>query len=60
MLQGVQVRTEMVVNGEPQTVLQLTEGVNKYAFGAGLSNVEQQWLAAEIKAFLNDSPTLNL
>jgi hypothetical protein len=58
-MQGVQVRTEMVMNGEPQTVLQLTEGVNRYAFGAGLSNVEQQWLAAEIKAFLQDTPTLS-
>jgi len=49
----------MVVNGEPQTVLQLTEGVHKYAFGAGLSNVEQRWLVAEIREFLQDTPTLH-
>ena len=36
----------------------VNEGVNRYAFGAGLSAVEQQWLAAEIKAFLTATPTL--
>eukprot|EP00240_Pyramimonas_obovata_P012121 CAMPEP_0118930962 /NCGR_PEP_ID=MMETSP1169-20130426/7469_1 /TAXON_ID=36882 /ORGANISM="Pyramimonas obovata, Strain CCMP722" /LENGTH=139 /DNA_ID=CAMNT_0006873399 /DNA_START=23 /DNA_END=442 /DNA_ORIENTATION=- len=57
-LGAVGVKTSMIVNGEPQTVLSIDHGVNRYEFGAGLSFTEQQWLAEEIRAFLKDTPIL--
>jgi len=57
-LQGVRVHTSMVVNNEPQNVIQLSEGVRNYEFGTGLSYVEQQWLVQEIKAFLEEAPIM--
>lgn len=40
--------TGSVVNGVPQTHIELEEGVRKHMFGEALSTVEQQWLAAQI------------
>jgi len=55
-LQGVSIKTEMIVNGEPQTVLQLTEGVRSHNFGSGLTFTEKQWMQQEIRAFLSEAP----
>lgn len=40
--------TSALVNGVPQTHVELAEGVRKHVLAEALSTVEQQWLAAQI------------
>lgn len=40
--------TSPLVNGVPQTHIELAEGVRKHVLGEALSTVEQQWLAAQM------------
>ena len=40
--------TSAIVNGVPQTHIELAEGVRKHVMGEALDTVEQQWLAAQI------------
>lgn len=41
-----------VTNGTPTEALSLQIGVDSKTFGAGLTSIEQEWLAAEINSFL--------
>ncbi|KAK3273293.1 hypothetical protein CYMTET_18456 [Cymbomonas tetramitiformis] len=58
-LDGVNMVTEMVVNGTPLKNLQLVEGALKHSFGGGLSEIELQWVQTEIRAFLEAVPQLD-
>ena len=40
--------TSALVNGAPQTHIELAEGVRLHVMGEALSTVEQQWLAAQM------------
>ncbi|CEL97062.1 unnamed protein product [Vitrella brassicaformis CCMP3155] len=43
---------EVVVNGVPQTAIEIQEGVNKYRFGRGLTTTEQHWISSQINAYI--------
>lgn len=47
-LRGARVITTLIVNGEPQTAIEIIEGVRTLRFGEGLQLSEQQWLVCEI------------
>lgn len=47
-LAGARVVTTIIVNGDPQTAVELVEGVNTYRFGEGLQLAEQEWIVAQI------------
>ncbi|GFR48226.1 hypothetical protein Agub_g10087, partial [Astrephomene gubernaculifera] len=51
-LEAARVVTTAIVNGEPQTAVELVEGVNRHRFGEGLEPVEQLWLAGQINTHL--------
>ena len=44
-----------VTNGTPTEALSLQIGVDSKTFGAGLTSIEQEWLAAEINSFLQET-----
>lgn len=44
-----------VTNGTPTEALSLQIGVDSKTFGAGLTSIEQEWLAAEINSFLRET-----
>ncbi len=39
----------------PRTAIELVEGVNRHRFGEGLDPMEQEWLAGEINAHIEQS-----
>lgn len=45
--------TTMIVNGVPQTAIEISEGVRKHVFGENLARIEQQWLASEINEVID-------
>lgn len=45
----------MVVNGQPQYQLVLTEGINRHVFGEGLNPLEQEWLAEVINEHIGET-----
>uniref|UniRef100_A0A7S0RK56 non-specific serine/threonine protein kinase n=1 Tax=Chlamydomonas leiostraca TaxID=1034604 RepID=A0A7S0RK56_9CHLO len=49
-LLGARLITTMFVNDQPQTAIELVEGVRKHRFGEGLEIEEQQWLVYEINS----------
>lgn len=49
---GARIVTTMFVNDQPQTAIELIEGVRKHRFGEGLELPEQQWLVSEINQHL--------
>jgi hypothetical protein len=51
-LTGARVVTTVVVNGMPQTAVELVAGVKKYRFAESLDVLEQEWLVSEINSFL--------
>eukprot|EP00955_Chlamydomonas_euryale_P053785 355617-Chlamydomonas_euryale.AAC.6 len=52
-LLGARVITTIIVNGEPQTAIEILEGVRKWRFGEGLQLAEQQWLVSNINEQLS-------
>lgn len=46
--------TSAIVNGTPQTCIELTEGVRTLVFGEGLTRIEQEWLTDEINNVLGN------
>ncbi|KAF5832434.1 kinase-like domain-containing protein [Dunaliella salina] len=49
-IQGARIITSVIVNGVPQTVIEVLEGIRKHRFGEGLELMEQQWLVQEINS----------
>lgn len=47
-LTGARVVTTIIVNGVPQTAIEVVEGVRKFRFGESLEPSEQEWLVWEI------------
>jgi hypothetical protein len=47
-LLGARVVTTVVVNGEPQTAIEIINGAQTARFGEGLGLAEQQWLVCEV------------
>lgn len=54
----VDVKVRIITNGVPQTCVELVEGVNRYTFGESLATVEHEWVAGEIRAFLEETDAL--
>lgn len=54
-ISSVDVKVRMITNGVPQTCVELVEGVNKYTFGESLATIEHEWVAAEIRSFLEET-----
>ena len=47
--------TSSIVNGVPQTHIELGEGVRRHVLGEALSTTEQRWLAAQINQHIEVS-----